>query len=1018
MGESTSTGNPRIIAPVHPGVDELASKDELRALRHELDELVDKARVLASRIESLEQKERLQPVEDAPQAPPKPVLPETPSAPPSAMPPPLPAHLTAAPKVQRPEPVVDSTPSESIAPPTPQPDFGDRVRTFIDARVDTSQQGWEIALASYVLPRLGILVLTIAVVLGLTMAADRGGPGTRVALGYAAAGILLGLGWWLESRYQFYARVLFSGGFALSYFVTFATHYIEYARIIEQPAITLTMLAAVVFAWALLAQWRQSRTMAVLVTALGHLTFALSVYTEEDLGNFPVIGLLILAAGSAFFLLRNRWYYVAFLGIVGSYANHFFWMANSEGNDLPFEFWASMALLGSYFLIFALSELFSPEILRREHIPTWFRSFFVTLNTACFFGIATILVNGFSFTKDQDDIFRYIFAVVLFALGYAYLHLRGKDPLYNAYITKGVVILTLGLAYTFGDNALATSLAVEAAALLVSARRSGLIVTRILAFGVAAMAFGVALNTFSTQSAIAYGAEGYSALFAQAAVTLLALFFMAVLHARTDWSQRLPALNWMAEPTRITLSQLDLCQVPPGSENPPKFLNGLFAPYLYAMSGAILFVPYVRVLANDNHAFAVLAAGALVLTGATALLNAKPLGLATVLIVIAASGVGSLQWLDIANGLPETVAAIAGLALLAGATLATERWLLSDRDGLAFHQSAWGPYVYYGAFALPLALYLQEAFPELASAVAIALAAVALAGAYLVLHAGALSACAAALFAWAAFNWLRFDTSELWPYLGAGLIAGSLAGDRFFGWTKRGPISIITGPIVLVVGWLVALRLAQVEAKEVWFAHATIGIAFGYMFYAAGFRSIPGAAISLLAAVLASGFAVVHAFNEEWAVMPMSIAFAACAIYWVALEREDAFAGRRLNERAGMAVHGIFIAAAVVLGVIALERVPQFRDFYLTVSWTVLALVIFAVSAVTREKYYRYAGLAVFVLVLGRAFLHDALNLEGLQRVAAFGVLGVVLLIVAFGYIYAVGRLGKDEDAGESPEAK
>jgi uncharacterized membrane protein len=975
---------------------------------------VAKARVLRTRVEALEQEERdsnAQAIADVTQTPEaKPAI-HSPAT--GTVPPPLPADLKAkrpAPKSHAAELAIPIETNDRPTSQSDQPDVGDRIRSFINARVDTSQQGWEVALATYLLPRLGILVLTIAVVLGLTMAADRGGPEARVALGYLAAAILLGLAWWLESRYQFYARVLFSGGFALSYFVTFATHYIEYARVIETPAITLAMLAAVVGAWALLAQWRQSRTMAVLVTALGHLTFALSVYSEDDLGNFPVAGLLILAAGSAFFLLRNGWYYVAFLGIIGSYANHFYWMANSEGNDLPFEFWASMAVLGSYFFIFALSELFSPEALRRERIPTWFRSLFVTLNTACFFAIASLLVNGFSFTENEHDTFRYLFAIVLLCIGLGYLHVRKEDPLYNAYITKGVVIFTLGLAYTFGDNALATSLAVEAVALLVSARRSGLIVTRILAFGAAAIAFGVAADTLTTQSPIAYGAEGYSALLAQAAITVLALLTLSVLHDLTDWTRRLPTLSWLAEPTRFTLSRLDLCEVPRSAADTPKFLNGLFAPYVYALGGALLFIPYVSVLSDDRHAFVVLATGAIALTGAATLLNAKPLGIAAIMVTLAASALASLQWLGIADEIPLTMVAIAGLALLLGTALTSERRFIPNRDGLSFHQSAWGPYVLYGAFALPLALFLEEVFPKLDSSIAIAITAAAFAGAYLVLHPGAISILTSILFAWAAYNWLRFDDPEWWPYLAAALIAASLAGDRFFAFTKRDPIALVTGPVVLVVGWIIALRLGQQESQEPWLSHAVIGIAFGYMFYAAGFQSIPGAALSILTAVLASGSTVIYAFNEDWAITPMSIAFGACAMYWIALEREDAFAGRRLTKHADIPIHGIFIGIAVVLGVIALERVPQFRDFYLTVSWTVLALVIFGISAITREKFYRYAGLAVFALVLGRAFLHDALNLDGLQRVAAFGVLGIVLLIVAFGYIHAVKRFRSDEE--------
>jgi hypothetical protein len=259
----------------------------------------------------------------------------------------LPAHLTS-PSATTPA-KQPAAPKPQAVPPPPKPAPVSKLRAYIDSHVDTSQQGWEIALATYLLPRLGILVLTIAVVLGLSMAANQGGPLARVALGYAAAAVLLGLAAWLESRYRFYARVLFSGGFTLSYFVTYATHYVEYARVIDSAAVTLALLAVVVVVWALFAQWRRSRTMAVLVTALGHLTFALSVTTEDDLGNYPVAGLVLLAAGSAFFLLRNRWYYVAWLGIAGSYANHFLWMVNAEGGETPFEFWASLGLTASYF---------------------------------------------------------------------------------------------------------------------------------------------------------------------------------------------------------------------------------------------------------------------------------------------------------------------------------------------------------------------------------------------------------------------------------------------------------------------------------------------------------------------------------------------------------------------------------------------------------------------------------------------------------------------------------------------
>jgi hypothetical protein len=72
--------------------------------------------------------------------------------------------------------------------------------------------------------------------------------------------------------------------------------------------------------------------------------------------------------------------------------------------------------------------------------------------------------------------------------------------------------------------------------------------------------------------------------------------------------------------------------------------------------------------------------------------------------------------------------------------------------------------------------------------------------------------------------------------------------------------------------------------------------------------------------------------------------------------------------------------------------------FYLTVSWSALALVLFVLGMSFRERIYRWAGLAVLGLALARVVLFDVWKLETLNRMLSFLALGIVLLVLGFVY--------------------
>jgi hypothetical protein len=97
-------------------------------------------------------------------------------------------------------------------------------------------------------------------------------------------------------------------------------------------------------------------------------------------------------------------------------------------------------------------------------------------------------------------------------------------------------------------------------------------------------------------------------------------------------------------------------------------------------------------------------------------------------------------------------------------------------------------------------------------------------------------------------------------------------------------------------------------------------------------------------------------------------------------------------------------AATIVVGSVSLWLylsrwiLLQAGGFYLTAGWSALALVLFIVGMVFRERVYRWLGLAVLAAALGRVVIFDVWKLETLYRIFSFMALGLVLLVLGFIY--------------------
>jgi len=797
----------------------------------------------------------------------------------------------------------------------------------------------------------------------------------------------------------------------------------------------------VVVSWGIVAQIRHSKTVAVLVTGLGHLTILLSTLTLERPGPFSMAGLLFLTAGSAFFLLKNSWYYVASLGIVGCYLNAFVVLSKSTGGDPLTDFVGSMSVLSAFLLMFAAAELLAPEELRRKTIPTWFRSLFVTANTAAFFGLGTMLVAHFEFTREHQDLFRFYLATMLMLFGIAYLQLRKSDPLYNAYITKAVVVMTLGLAARYGGSSLMAWLSIEGLVLLLSARRSGLVVTRLLGYAVSAVALAYSLN-LAAGDVILYEAPEYKARLVQGIISVLAFLIASQLYERTDWRSRSPKTAPFDNDLLIMCWQLDLIGERPRIENKSfsRPLDGLLFPFLYAVGSAIVFVGHTRVLAAFGHRFAVIGVFAFLLLGAAMALRSKPFSCVSAMLSVAVALVVGTHEFHTSPVLPWAIA-IVGLVALALIAFGSEQKYVGSWIGLTYHQIPPAPHVLYAAPAFLTGLLFVNKLGDAHAVIALIIATVATGGLSLVLHTNALSAISVAYLLWAgicAYPHFSEQTNE-WRTIAWSLMALSLLVDRYYHLRREQVVfAPALGTIAVVNAWIVFLCYIEANVPIEWRQAAAAAAAFFFLAYGGFLRSPAALAVAVAGALLASVRQSIGVFDFLEFQSGLAIGFALLALFWILIERLVVRFWDALEKKAREAASYVKVsyddkyapyiplvpvALTTALLLLILHRIPHLLPANLsliTMSWFGLAVFLFVVSLPFHQSFYRYAGFVVLLLSLGRVFLIDMKEQDPLLRVAAFAVLGIGLLPISYGYFRwkaALRAKRKDDAAGKPQEA-
>ncbi len=206
--------------------------------------------------------------------------------------------------------------------------------------------------------KLGIILLVLGFALLGRVALISMGPGWRVAMIYAAAGVLLGGGIRLEGkeRYHLVGRTGIGGGWALLFFTTYAMYHVPAMTVMSSN--TLNCVLMLVVAVAMVAHTLRYKSQ--LVTGLAFLLAFSTVALSQD-SVYALTAGVILAIGIAAIALRMGWYELEVFGILASFGNHFYWLYKLypdgvAGHAFP-QFWPSAIILILYWAIFRISYI-------------------------------------------------------------------------------------------------------------------------------------------------------------------------------------------------------------------------------------------------------------------------------------------------------------------------------------------------------------------------------------------------------------------------------------------------------------------------------------------------------------------------------------------------------------------------------------------------------------------------------------------------------------------------------------
>jgi hypothetical protein len=376
-----------------------------------------------------------------------------------------PAHAEASARPQ----YVQPTPQRSVSVPPPSPPaqpvsafsappqpLRESLREWLGATLPLEEM-----LGLNVFAKIGIVLLVLGLALLGRVALLAMGPAARVGLIYAAGGVLLGGGIWLErkERYRLLGRSGIGGGWALLFFTTYALSHVAPMAILQSN--TADCVLMLIVAIGMVAHTLRYRSQ--VVTGLAFLLAFSTVALSQDTVYSLVSG-VILALGIVAIALRMGWFELEIFGIIASFANHFYWLYKLYPEGVaghPFsQFWPSCIILILYWAVFRISY-----VVRRIRSP---RDEMFSTIAALVNPVLLLAIMKFQAMRPELAFYALLgLGVLEFFFGQLTVTRRGR-PAFILLSVLGAILVFAAVPFKFSGNNIALLWMIAAGVLLVA----------------------------------------------------------------------------------------------------------------------------------------------------------------------------------------------------------------------------------------------------------------------------------------------------------------------------------------------------------------------------------------------------------------------------------------------------------------------------------------------------------------------------------------------------------------------
>jgi hypothetical protein len=226
------------------------------------------------------------------------------------------------------------------------------------------------------LNKLGIAILVIGLAFFLAKKLQTWGPGGKVLCGYCVGLALLAGGVWLERKptYRLFARGGIGGGWALTFFTTYAMYHVSAAKLLQSLVLDLVLMLIVAAGMVAHSLRYRSQTVTGLAFLLGFVTL-LTSHLEAESGTviFSLTASVVLAMALVVVTTLRHWAWLELTGLIAVYVSHLVWLMRvlPENHAAFAEFWPSTVLILLYWLIFRLAYVLrTPRDQNEENISS------------------------------------------------------------------------------------------------------------------------------------------------------------------------------------------------------------------------------------------------------------------------------------------------------------------------------------------------------------------------------------------------------------------------------------------------------------------------------------------------------------------------------------------------------------------------------------------------------------------------------------------------------------------------